>query len=133
MQEITVSSWTWLEQPSVCILLSILHDTNLFTRVKAGIWDQLEGYIVTDLSFLAFVYEKYTANTDNLEEGLFKGKILLQVRFTRVMVAQQYLTVVCRATKLYSHLHPQQKTLRAMVTAQMSLPTTNMLNSRSAE
>ncbi|KAG1785073.1 uncharacterized protein HD556DRAFT_1250478, partial [Suillus plorans] len=35
-------------------------------------------YIVTDLSFPAFLYEKYTANLDNLEEGLFKGKILVQ-------------------------------------------------------
>jgi hypothetical protein len=34
---------------------------------------------VTDLSFPLFLYEKYTSNPDNLEEGLFKGKILLQV------------------------------------------------------
>ncbi|KAG1823246.1 hypothetical protein EV424DRAFT_1538574 [Suillus variegatus] len=45
---------------------------------KAGIRDRSEGYIVTDLSFPAFLYEKYTANLDNLEEGLFKGKILVQ-------------------------------------------------------
>jgi hypothetical protein len=32
-----------------------------------------------DLSFPLFLYEKYTSNPDNLEEGLFKGKILLQV------------------------------------------------------
>jgi hypothetical protein len=44
---------------------------------------------VTDLSFLAFVYEKYTTNMDNLEEGLFKGKILLQVHCTQVMVARK--------------------------------------------
>ncbi|KAG2129685.1 uncharacterized protein EDB93DRAFT_1256157 [Suillus bovinus] len=36
------------------------------------------GYIITDLSFLAFLYKKYTANPDDLEEGLFKGKILVQ-------------------------------------------------------
>ncbi|KAG2089118.1 hypothetical protein BD769DRAFT_1396130 [Suillus cothurnatus] len=36
------------------------------------------GYVVMDLSFPAFLYEKYTANLDNLEEGLFKGKILVQ-------------------------------------------------------
>ncbi|KAG2102484.1 hypothetical protein BD769DRAFT_1393631 [Suillus cothurnatus] len=47
-------------------------------KVRAGIRDRLEGHIVTDLSFPAFVYEKYTANADNLKEGLFKGKILLQ-------------------------------------------------------
>lgn len=48
-------------------------------RVKAGIRDRSDGYIVTDLSFPAFMYEKYTANPDDLEEGLFKGKILVQV------------------------------------------------------
>ncbi|KAG1765296.1 hypothetical protein EV702DRAFT_981610 [Suillus placidus] len=46
--------------------------------VKAGIRDQSEGHIVTDLSFPAFLYEKYTANPDNLEDGLFKGRILVQ-------------------------------------------------------
>ncbi|KAG2125233.1 hypothetical protein BD769DRAFT_1358463 [Suillus cothurnatus] len=46
--------------------------------VKAGIRDRANGFIVTDLSFPAFVYETYTANPDDLEEGLFKGKILLQ-------------------------------------------------------
>ncbi|KAG1788559.1 uncharacterized protein HD556DRAFT_1447769 [Suillus plorans] len=35
-------------------------------------------HIVTDLSFPAFLYDKYTADSNNLEEGLFKGKILLQ-------------------------------------------------------
>ncbi|KAG1884163.1 hypothetical protein F4604DRAFT_1574975 [Suillus subluteus] len=45
---------------------------------KAGIRDRSEGYIMMDLSFPAFLYEKYTANLDNLEEGLFKGKILVQ-------------------------------------------------------
>ncbi|KAG2159346.1 uncharacterized protein EDB93DRAFT_1245152 [Suillus bovinus] len=40
--------------------------------------DRADGHIVTDLSFPAFVYEKYTAKPDDLEEGLFKGKILLQ-------------------------------------------------------
>ncbi|KAG2145544.1 hypothetical protein BD769DRAFT_1660617 [Suillus cothurnatus] len=45
---------------------------------KAGIQDRSEGYVVMDLSFLAFLYENYTANLDNLEEGLFKGKILVQ-------------------------------------------------------
>ncbi|KAG1778780.1 hypothetical protein EV702DRAFT_967139, partial [Suillus placidus] len=46
--------------------------------IRAGIRDCSEGYIVTDLSFPAFLYEKYTADPDNLEEGLFKGKILVQ-------------------------------------------------------
>ncbi|KAG2745343.1 hypothetical protein P692DRAFT_201687017, partial [Suillus brevipes Sb2] len=46
--------------------------------VRAGIRDRSDGYIVTDLSFLTFLYEKYTANPEDLEEGLFKGKILVQ-------------------------------------------------------
>ncbi|KAG1792660.1 uncharacterized protein HD556DRAFT_1193378, partial [Suillus plorans] len=46
--------------------------------VRAGIRDRSEGYIVTDLSFPAYLYEGYTTNPDDLEEGLFKSKILLQ-------------------------------------------------------
>ncbi|KAG1738050.1 hypothetical protein EDD22DRAFT_787327 [Suillus occidentalis] len=46
--------------------------------VKAGIRDRSDSYVVTDLSFPAYLYDKYTANPDDLEEGLFKGKILLQ-------------------------------------------------------
>jgi hypothetical protein len=49
------------------------------TSVKAGIRDCANGFIMTNLSFPAFVYETYTANPNDLEEGLFKGKILLQV------------------------------------------------------
>jgi hypothetical protein len=49
------------------------------TSVKAGIRDHTDGYIVTDLSFPAFIYEKYMAKHNDLEQGLFKGKILLQV------------------------------------------------------
>ncbi|KAG1723299.1 uncharacterized protein EDB91DRAFT_1255687 [Suillus paluster] len=46
--------------------------------VRAGIRDCSEGYIVMDLSFPAYLYDGYTANPDDLEEGLFKGKILIQ-------------------------------------------------------
>ncbi|KAG1860231.1 hypothetical protein DFJ58DRAFT_657431, partial [Suillus subalutaceus] len=46
--------------------------------VRARIRDCLEGHIVTELSFPAVLYNKYTANSDDLEEGLFKGKVLLQ-------------------------------------------------------
>ncbi|KAG1841390.1 hypothetical protein C8R48DRAFT_544431, partial [Suillus tomentosus] len=45
---------------------------------KAGIRDRSQGYIVTELSFPTFLYERYTANLDDLEAGLFKGRILLQ-------------------------------------------------------
>ncbi|KAG2737508.1 hypothetical protein P692DRAFT_20761551, partial [Suillus brevipes Sb2] len=46
--------------------------------VKAGIRNRSDDHIVTDLSFPAYLYDKYTANPDDLEEGLFKGKILVQ-------------------------------------------------------
>ncbi|KAG1721057.1 hypothetical protein EDB19DRAFT_1898377 [Suillus lakei] len=46
--------------------------------LRSGIRDRSDGYIVTDLSFPVFLYERYTANPEDLEEGLFKGKILLQ-------------------------------------------------------
>ncbi|KAG2740161.1 hypothetical protein P692DRAFT_201684495, partial [Suillus brevipes Sb2] len=46
--------------------------------VKAGIRNRSEGYVVTEMSFPTFLYDKYTANADDLEEGLFKSKILLQ-------------------------------------------------------
>lgn len=49
---------------------------------------------MTDLSFPAYLYDKYTACPDDLEEGLFKGRILIQV---------------CRAalTRHLSHHFPQ--------------------------
>ncbi|KAG2749571.1 hypothetical protein P692DRAFT_20731641, partial [Suillus brevipes Sb2] len=51
--------------------------------VRAGIRDR-SGYVVTDLSFPTHLYEKYTANPDDLEEGLFKSKILVQVCRTSI-------------------------------------------------
>ncbi|KAG1780946.1 hypothetical protein EV702DRAFT_1193774 [Suillus placidus] len=47
-------------------------------EVRAGIRNRSDGYIVTDLSFPAYLYDKYTTKPDDLEEGLFKGKILIQ-------------------------------------------------------
>ncbi|KAG2752983.1 hypothetical protein P692DRAFT_20724342 [Suillus brevipes Sb2] len=47
-------------------------------RVKAGIRDRTSDYIVSENSWPLFLYENYTINPDNLEEGLFKSKILLQ-------------------------------------------------------
>ncbi|KAG1736265.1 hypothetical protein EDD22DRAFT_787551 [Suillus occidentalis] len=46
--------------------------------VKAGIRDRVDGYVVTEMSWPAFLYEKYTADQENLEEGLFKSTLLLQ-------------------------------------------------------
>ncbi|KAG1821537.1 uncharacterized protein BJ212DRAFT_1567005 [Suillus subaureus] len=46
--------------------------------VRAGIRDRVDGYVVMEMSWPAFLYEKYTANQDNLEEGLFKSSLLVQ-------------------------------------------------------
>ncbi|KAG1725947.1 hypothetical protein EDD22DRAFT_750840, partial [Suillus occidentalis] len=53
--------------------------------VRAGIRDRSEGYVVTDLSFPTYLYDKYTANPDDLEEGFFKSKILIQGYKARFM------------------------------------------------
>ncbi|KAG1777612.1 hypothetical protein EV702DRAFT_1197231 [Suillus placidus] len=49
-----------------------------WTNPEAGIRNRSDGYIITDLSFPAYLYDKYTTKLDDLEEGLFKGKILIQ-------------------------------------------------------
>ncbi|KAG1730566.1 hypothetical protein EDD22DRAFT_960706 [Suillus occidentalis] len=46
--------------------------------VRAGIRDYAEGYVVTEMSWPAFMYENYTADSDNLEKGLFKSSLLVQ-------------------------------------------------------
>ncbi|KAG1840010.1 hypothetical protein C8R48DRAFT_621288 [Suillus tomentosus] len=46
--------------------------------VRAGIRDRADGYVVMEMSWPAFLYEKYSADQNNLEEGLFKGTLLLQ-------------------------------------------------------
>ncbi|KAG2744719.1 hypothetical protein P692DRAFT_20743198 [Suillus brevipes Sb2] len=46
-------------------------------RVKAGIRDRTTAYIVSENSWPLFLYENYTMNRDNLEEGLFKSKLLV--------------------------------------------------------
>ncbi|KAG1721550.1 uncharacterized protein EDB91DRAFT_1256473 [Suillus paluster] len=47
------------------------------TRVKAGICDRTSEYIVSENSWPLFLYENYTSNPANLEEGLLKSKILV--------------------------------------------------------
>ncbi|KAG1816213.1 hypothetical protein EV424DRAFT_1348290 [Suillus variegatus] len=47
------------------------------TRVKAGIRDRTAEFIVSENSWPLFLYEKYTVNRDNLEEGLLKSKLLV--------------------------------------------------------
>jgi len=46
--------------------------------IRAGIRDRADGYVVTEMSWPAFLYDKYSADQDNLEEGLFKSTLLLQ-------------------------------------------------------
>ncbi|KAG2058778.1 hypothetical protein BDR06DRAFT_875453, partial [Suillus hirtellus] len=58
-------------------------------RVKAGIRDRADGYVVTGMSWPAFLYEKYTADQDNLEEGLFKSSFLIQAIFTSPSSAKE--------------------------------------------
>ncbi|KAG1817670.1 uncharacterized protein BJ212DRAFT_1480228 [Suillus subaureus] len=46
--------------------------------IRAGIRDRADSYVVMEMSWPAFLYEKYTADPDNLEEGLFKSSLLVQ-------------------------------------------------------
>ncbi|KAG2136846.1 hypothetical protein BD769DRAFT_1385206 [Suillus cothurnatus] len=46
--------------------------------VKAGIRDRTVDYIVSENSWPLFVYEDYSINPDNLEQGLFRSKVLIQ-------------------------------------------------------
>ncbi|KAG2089223.1 hypothetical protein BD769DRAFT_1632214 [Suillus cothurnatus] len=50
----------------------------LLSANRAGIRDRVDGYVVTEMSWPAFLYAGYTADQDNLEEGLFKSKLLVQ-------------------------------------------------------
>ncbi|KAG1791062.1 uncharacterized protein HD556DRAFT_1445582 [Suillus plorans] len=47
-------------------------------KVKAGIRDRMSDYIVSENSWPLFLYDSYKVNADNLEQGLFKSKILVQ-------------------------------------------------------
>lgn len=79
MRHAALPNRTGLEKPRVSSIFRILITYSVFARVKAGIRNRSQGFVVTDLSFPAYLYEGYTANPDDLEEGLFKGKILVQV------------------------------------------------------
>ncbi|KAG2358578.1 hypothetical protein BDR07DRAFT_1294565, partial [Suillus spraguei] len=46
--------------------------------VRAGIRDRVDGYVMTEMFWPAFLYAGYTADQNNLEEGLFKSKLLVQ-------------------------------------------------------
>ncbi|KAG1759868.1 hypothetical protein EDD22DRAFT_826086 [Suillus occidentalis] len=46
--------------------------------VKAGIRERTADYIVSENSWPLFVYENYEMDSDNMEQGLFMSKILVQ-------------------------------------------------------
>ncbi|KAG0695443.1 hypothetical protein DFH29DRAFT_814170, partial [Suillus ampliporus] len=46
--------------------------------IRAGIRDRADGYVMMEMPWPAFLYKKYMANPDNLEEGLFKSSLLVQ-------------------------------------------------------
>ncbi|KAG1784686.1 uncharacterized protein HD556DRAFT_1250963 [Suillus plorans] len=46
--------------------------------VKAGIRDRTSDYIVSENSWPLFIYENYSVNPNNLEQGLFRSRILVQ-------------------------------------------------------
>ncbi|KAG1770349.1 hypothetical protein EV702DRAFT_978065, partial [Suillus placidus] len=45
--------------------------------VKAGICDRTTTFIVSENSWLSFMYENYDADPNNLECGLMKSKLLI--------------------------------------------------------
>ncbi|KAG1721680.1 hypothetical protein EDD22DRAFT_790626 [Suillus occidentalis] len=47
-------------------------------RVKAGIRERTMDYIVSENSWPLFVYENYVVSSSDLEQGLFKSRILVQ-------------------------------------------------------
>ncbi|KAG2085142.1 hypothetical protein BD769DRAFT_1681782 [Suillus cothurnatus] len=55
-----------------------LHDDWGNNRVKVGIRERTSDYIVSENSWPLFLYEGYKINGDNLEQGLFMSKILVQ-------------------------------------------------------
>jgi hypothetical protein len=47
--------------------------------VKAGIRDRTSDFIVSENSWPLFLYKNYSFDDSDLEKGLFKSKILIQV------------------------------------------------------
>jgi hypothetical protein len=47
--------------------------------MKVGIRERMSDYIVSENSWPLFLYEGYKINGDNLKQGLFMSKILVQV------------------------------------------------------
>jgi hypothetical protein len=93
--------------------------------VKAGIRDRTADYIVSENSWPLFLYEKYTVNYENLEQGLFKSKILVQVSRLGGSGHRTHRYRV-RLSRLHLHLPLLQEGLMAMVTELTSSKTTDV-------
>jgi hypothetical protein len=62
-----------------------------------------------------FLYQDYSVNPDDLEQGLFKSKILVQVSVL-VLYCDFPSLSLARLSKLHSHLHLLQEKLMVMAT-----------------
>lgn len=85
--------------------------------MKVGIRDRTSQYIVSENSWPLFLYEGYAVNGNDLEQGLFKSKILVQVSaFSRgCCYTHDYgVSVTNRLLKLYSLPHLPPKKLMEM-------------------
>lgn len=58
--------------------------------VKAGIRERTMDYIVSENSWPLFVYENYVVSSSDLEQGLFKSRILVQVSTLGAVVVNIY-------------------------------------------
>jgi hypothetical protein len=83
--------------------------------VKAGIRDRTLDYIVSENSWPLFLYQDYSVNPDDLEQGLFKSKILVQVSVL-VLYRDFPSLSLARLSKLRSHLHLLREKLMVMAT-----------------
>ncbi|KAG1728699.1 hypothetical protein EDD22DRAFT_853240 [Suillus occidentalis] len=65
------------------------------TCVKAGIRNRTTEYIISENSWLLFMYENYMVNRENLEEGFLKSKLLVLYSLIVIfIVCQPFFEVV---------------------------------------
>lgn len=83
-------------------------------------------FIVSENSWPLFLYEKYTVNRDNLEEGLLKSKLLVLVSGLR-MELRYHSSLHYRLSRPFSRPLPLPKKPKEMVTVLTSLRTTGAL------
>jgi hypothetical protein len=97
--------------------------------VKVGIRDRTSEYIVSENSWPLFLYEGYAVNANNLEQGLFKSKVLVQVSgLGRSCSYTHGYGATFRLSKLYSPPHLPPKKLMEMEMEPILLRTTGALD-----